>query len=87
MIRTLWLALVLVPVLVGCPDKSAEPRHRERDASRDRECREPTKPHAYFYPADNRTDYKPDHPERDGCALLVADHLFCCPNRPRDTDR
>ncbi|MEJ7733594.1 MAG: hypothetical protein WKG00_30920 [Polyangiaceae bacterium] len=65
----------------------AGPKHRERDASRDAQCKDPQKPRAYFYPAENRTDYRPDHPQRDRCELLVADHLFCCPDEPRPTDR
>lgn len=63
------------------------PRHREHDAGRDPQCTEPARPRAFFYPAENRTDYAPDHPDRDGCALLVADHLFCCPDVRRATDR
>ena len=31
------------------------------------------------YPDKNRTDYGPDDPKKDGCVLLVPDHLFCCP--------
>lgn len=63
------------------------PRHRERSAARDSECRDTSKPRAYFYPAENRTDYGPDDPQKDRCELLVADHLFCCPDAPRSTDR
>jgi hypothetical protein len=65
----------------------AGPRHRERSVARDGDCTDAARPHAYFYPAENRTDYKPDHPKKDGCELLVADHLFCCPNQARATDR
>lgn len=83
--RALAAALFLSLALGGC--SRSGPRHRGRDASRDRECVDPARPHAYFYPAENRTDYKPDDPHRDGCALLVADHLFCCPDRPPDAGR
>lgn len=79
-------ALLAMLLLCGaaCQDGGgAKPKHRERDASRDAQCKDPAKPRAYFYPAENRTDYQPDHPHRDGCELLVADHLFCCPDAPR----
>ena len=81
--------IVLAGVLaaVGCEGGPSAPRHRERDATRDASCTQPGKPSAYFYPAENRTDYKPDNPFADGCVLLVADHLFCCPDAPRATDR
>lgn len=82
------IAGLALGLLLGCSDPgSTTPKHRERDASRDRECRDATRPLAFFYPAENRTDYAPDHPERDGCELLVADHLFCCPQVTRATDR
>lgn len=82
------ILIVLAGMLAaGCDGGPSAPRHRERDATRDVSCTEPGKPSAYFYPAENRTDYKPDDPFADGCALLVADHLFCCPNAPRPTDR
>jgi hypothetical protein len=79
--------LALIGLLVACSRTPPGPRHRERDTGRDRECRDPTRPRAFFYPAENRTDYKPDDPRKDGCELLVADHLFCCPDAPRSTDR
>ena len=73
---------------VGCGKggKSA-PLHRERAVPQDASCVDPTRPRAFFYPASNRTDYGPDDPKQDGCALLVSDHLFCCPDRKRATDR
>jgi hypothetical protein len=71
----------------GCSKGERAPKHRERSAQRDADCREPERPRAYFYPAENRTDYGPDDPKKDGCALLVADHLFCCPDAVRATDR
>ena len=83
-------AVACIAVLVcaaGCSRKPAGPLHRERDPSRDRECKQPERPRAFFYPAENRTDYKPDDPHQDRCELLVADHLFCCPDAPRATDR
>lgn len=81
------LALLAAILVAGCEGGSKAPRHRERDPTRDAGCTEPGKPSAYFYPAENRTDYKPDDPFADGCVLLVADHLFCCPDVPRATDR
>lgn len=85
--KTLLAALLCSASLAACKPLPDGPRHRERDAGRDRECRDPARPRAYFYPAENRTDYGPDDPKKDGCALLVADHLFCCPDAPRSTDR
>jgi hypothetical protein len=84
-----WLAAVVLGLLslAACKPSASGPRHRERDAGRDRECRDPARPRAYFYPAENRTDYKPDDPRKDKCELLVADHLFCCPDVARPTDR
>ena len=84
--RLLAAALLLALAPVGC-DASGAPRHRERAASRDAECRDASRPCAFFYPAENRTDYGPDDPRKDGCELLVADHLFCCPDAGRPTDR
>lgn len=83
------LCLVLMSmVLLGCPQgDSDKPLHRERAKERDSGCTDPKLPSAYFYPAEDRTHYKPDHPHRDGCQMLVPDHLFCCPNSPRRTDR
>ena len=83
----MMIALALVALLAGCRGGAKGPLHRERAATRDSGCTDPEKPSAYFYPAENRTDYGPDDPKSDGCALLVADHLFCCPKAPRATDR
>lgn len=83
----LRLALALLVLSAACNAKPKAPSHRERSATRDGECKSSDRPHAYFYPAANRTDYYPDNPKTDGCELLVADHLFCCPNAPRPTDR
>jgi hypothetical protein len=87
----LWCVLVLLAtaglLASACQRGPSKPKHRERAETRDTGCIDASKPSAYFYPADNRTDYKPDHPLADGCALLVADHLFCCPHAPRPTDR
>ena len=86
--RSLALAcLAALCCSAACSRKPAGPLHRERDPSRDRECKQPERPRAFFYPAENRTDYKPDNPHQDRCELLVADHLFCCPDTPRPTDR
>ncbi len=81
------LVLALALALASCSRKPAGPRHREHDAQRDRECKDPARPRAFFYPAENRTDYRPDDPHADGCELLVADHLFCCPDVHRPEDR
>ena len=79
------VAVVLAASLAtGCGKKSRPPG-READPTRDRECRDPARPSAYFYPAEDRTHYAPDDPWKDGCEILVPDHLFCCPlqgNRP-----
>jgi len=75
------LAAVLLAAVCGlgaCKAKSAV-QHRERSPERDRDCADPALPRAYFYPAENRTDYGPDDPKKDGCTLLVPDHVFCCP--------
>lgn len=85
-VRALLVAAVALALIGGCKTKVGE-EHREAAPSRDGECREPSRPRAFFYPAANRTDYGPDDPKRDGCALLVADHLFCCPAAHRPTDR
>lgn len=76
-----------VALLGGCPSKKRGPLHRDRAKERDSECTDAARPSAFFYPAKNRTDYAPDHPDRDGCQVLVPDHLFCCPDVPRATDR
>jgi hypothetical protein len=82
------LALVAVAALfVGCAKGPAKPVHRERFAARDGDCREPARPRAFMYPAENRTDYGPDDPKADGCVIDVPDHLFCCPAASRPTDR
>lgn len=83
----LVVALCASSVGAGCGRAGGGPLHREHDPGRDRECKDPARPRAFFYPAENRTDYRPDHPDRDGCELLVADHLFCCPDAKRATDR
>lgn len=76
------LALTTALALSACRGGAdAGPKHRERSADRDRACADPARPQAYFYPAKDRTHYEPDDPWKDGCALLVPDHLFCCPNR------
>jgi hypothetical protein len=80
--------LLVASVEVGCrKGASSGPLHRERAPVQDANCREPSLPKAFFYPAENRVDYGPDDPKKDGCALLVSDHLFCCPAAPRATDR
>jgi hypothetical protein len=81
------LAVGCLLVAAACSKSGGGPLHRERDAGRDRECKDASRPRAFFYPAQNRTDYGPDDPKKDGCELLVADHLFCCPDVRRATDR
>lgn len=82
-----WPVALLLVVTMGCPGGKKGPAHRDRAEDRDAQCGDPSRPSAYFYPAQNRTDYAPDHPDKDGCKVLVPDHLFCCPNAPRATDR
>lgn len=76
-------AAVVVAVMIaaaGCgKGGKGPPPGRDAAPTRDRECRDPARPKAYFYPAEDRTHYAPDDPWKDGCALLVPDHLFCCP--------
>jgi hypothetical protein len=81
------LVVAAVIALAGCSRTSGGPRHREREPGRDRECKDASRPRAFFYAAENRTDYKPDDPKKDGCELLVPDHLFCCPDVHRPEDR
>jgi hypothetical protein len=81
------VALYLGCVVLGCARGPRQPQHRERFAARDADCRDPARPRAFMYPAENRTDYGPDDPRTDGCVLDVPDHLFCCPEVTRPTDR
>ncbi len=81
------LLFLLASPLGGCGDGAPTPKHRERDPGRDAQCAQAGLPAAFFYPAENRTEYRPDDPVKDGCVLLVADHLFCCPAATRPTDR
>jgi hypothetical protein len=64
-----------------------KPQHRERSPTRDVDCKDGERPRAFFYPAENRTDYGPDDPKADGCVIIVPDHLFCCPDVKRPSDR
>jgi len=82
------IALLVASACAGCrKGSSSGPLHRERAQVQDVNCREPALPRAFFYPAENRVDYGPDDPKKDGCVLLVSDHLFCCPDVKRATDR
>jgi hypothetical protein len=83
----LALAVLTMTLVGACHKGPSGPRHRERAPVQDVNCREPAQPRAFFYPAENRVDYYPDDPKKDGCALLVSDHLFCCPDVKRATDR
>ena len=74
------LGLALSLSLVACDTGPKAPQHRQASPERDGECRDAALPKAYFYAAENRTDYRPDNPFHDGCELLVPDHLFCCPS-------
>jgi len=85
--HTCIAALASVLLVVGCAKTKTGPRHREREPGRDTECKDGARPRAFFYPAENRIDYKPDDPHKDGCELLVPDHLFCCPDVHRPDDR
>lgn len=87
--RALVLTAAAAAAFSSACAKSGPPRplHRERFAVRDAECREPARPRAFMYPAENRTHYGPDDPVADGCLIAVPDHLFCCPDAPRPTDR
>jgi PBP1b-binding outer membrane lipoprotein LpoB len=87
MLKRVSFALFLAAFVAGCHKGAPGPRHRERAQAQDANCREPAQPKAFFYPAENRVDYGPDDPKQDGCALLVPDHLFCCPDLKRATDR
>ncbi len=86
LVPTAALALAAA-ISLGCAKGPPRPAHRERFPARDADCREPARPHAFMYPAENRTDYGPDDPKADGCVLDVPDHLFCCPAVARPTDR
>jgi hypothetical protein len=88
--RLAWSALLLVALGTlggGCARGPHRPQHRERFPARNADCRDPRRPRAFMYPAENRTDYGPDDPRADGCVLDVPDHLFCCPDVARPTDR
>jgi len=84
--RICVLRSVLLSLLVaasGCEAlDTSGPQPRKRSPDRDGQCREEARPHAYFYAAENRTNYAPDDPFDDGCKMLVPDHLFCCPAVP-----
>lgn len=86
-VRVLLVMAVAAALSPGCAKGPPKALHRERFVSRDAECRAPSLPHAFMYPAANRTEYGPDDPRADGCVLLVPDHLFCCPDAARPTDR
>ncbi|WP_437811090.1 hypothetical protein [Sorangium sp. So ce1078] len=83
----LLIVLVAGAALAACSKGTGAPKHREAAPERDSACADPAKPRAYFYPAENRTDYAPDDPWKDGCAMLVPDHLFCCPEKTPEKPR
>ncbi|WP_437527309.1 hypothetical protein WME79_42575 [Sorangium sp. So ce726] len=80
-LAALLMLLLACAALAACSRVTSAPKGREAAPERDSACADPAKPRAYFYPAENRTDYAPDDPWKDGCAMLVPDHLFCCPEK------
>ncbi|MGK4004404.1 hypothetical protein WMF31_17345 [Sorangium sp. So ce1036] len=86
-IATLLALLVAGAAPAACSRGVGAPKHREAAPERDSACADPARPRAYFYPAENRTDYAPDDPWKDGCAMLVPDHLFCCPEKAPERPR
>jgi hypothetical protein len=62
---------------VACAD--AGPKRRRASPTHDAQCREPARSKAFFYPSADGKTFAPDDPHADGCALLVPDYLFCCP--------
>ncbi|WP_437588617.1 hypothetical protein [Sorangium sp. So ce1000] len=80
-LSALLALLVASAALAACSRGTSGPKGREAAPERDGACADPAKPRAYFYPAENRTNYAPDDPWKDGCTLLVPDHLFCCPEK------
>ncbi|WP_148314434.1 hypothetical protein [Sorangium cellulosum] len=86
-VAALLALLVASAALAACSRGAGAPKHREAAPERDRACTDPERPRAYFYPAENRTDYAPDDPWKDGCAMLVPDHLFCCPEKAAEKPR
>lgn len=83
----LFALLVAGAALAACSRGASGPKGREAAPERDSACADPAKARAYFYPAENRTDYAPDDPWKDGCAMLVPDHLFCCPEKATEKPR
>jgi hypothetical protein len=81
------VALVFGLTAAACKKADPKPLHRERSPTRDVDCKDQERPRAFFYPSENRTDYGPDDPRADGCVSLVPDHLFCCPDVKRPSDR
>jgi len=79
------LVAIIVFALSACVSDD-KPQRRTRSTPHDTECRQPERPSAFMYPATNR-EFGPDNPKTDNCELAVPDHLFCCPNTPKPTDR
>jgi hypothetical protein len=84
---TIVLALLSGLSTSACKKGDPKPQHRERSPTHDVDCKDPERPRAFFYPAENRTDYGPDDPKADRCVVDVPDHLFCCPDVKRPSDR
>jgi hypothetical protein len=77
-VRTILLAaLALVALTAACGETG--PRRKKPSPTHDAQCRDPSKPRAFFYPSEDGRTFAPDDPKADGCELLVPDFLFCCP--------
>jgi hypothetical protein len=63
--------------IVGCSEGG--PRRKKPSPTHDAQCRDPSRPRAFFYPSEDGRHFAPDDPKADGCELLVPDFLFCCP--------
>lgn len=75
----LCLALAAAGLGAGCGKGSAPAKGRDAAPQRDGQCQVPARPKAFFYPKNGAGQYSPDDPLKDGCEVLVPDHLFCCP--------
>lgn len=78
-------ALAWVALGVACVDGG--PKRRRASPTHDAQCREPTRPKAFFYPSTDGKTFAPDDPHADGCVLVVPDFLFCCPATPKAQPR
>lgn len=76
------IALAAALLLAACGKGATAPEGREAAPQRDRDCKDPARPKAYFHRAEDGRRYAPEDPRKDGCELLVPEHLFCCPQPP-----